>query len=239
MTDDTALTPSNNAAPASILTTVGRAYGISGGDLYETLAETIFPTRQSATKQQVQALLIVANQYKLNPFTREIYAFPAKGKGVVPIVSIDGWLKLANEHPQFDGLACEPNFENGELVSYTATIWRKDRTHPLSIVETLSENQRSSDPWKQRPNRMLRHRAAIQAIRYAFGFAGIYEPEEGSIIAHADGDRDSSKVVPLDQDFVVRDVEEAKQVEEPTPAPEAVPVTDLWEDVKEASEEKA
>lgn len=238
MTEDITVTSSDSEVAASILTTVGRTYGISGGDLYEALAETIFPTRQSATKQQVQALLIVANQYKLNPFTREIYAFPAKGKGVVPIVSIDGWLKLANEHPQFDGLRCEPNFDNGELVSYTATIWRKDRANPTSIVETLAENRRSSDPWKQRPNRMLRHRATIQAIRYAFGFAGIYEPEEGSIIAHANGDRDSPKVVPLDQDFVVRDVESPKQVEEPSPEPEPVPATDLWDGVKQASEDK-
>ena len=182
---------SEELTPApSILTTVGNTYGISGGDLYEALAETIFPSRQSATKEQVQALLIVAHQYKLNPFTREIYAFPAKGKGVVPIVSIDGWLKLANEHPQFDGLAAEPNFEEGQLVSYTATIWRKDRGHPTMIVETLAENRRTSDPWKTRPNRMLRHRATIQAIRYAFGFAGIFEPDEGEVVAAGGVDPD-------------------------------------------------
>lgn len=33
------------------------------------------------------------------------------------------------------------------------------------------------------PNRMLRHKAAIQATRYAFGFAGIYDEDEAARFA--------------------------------------------------------
>ena len=45
------------------------------------------------------------------------------------------------------------------------------------MTEYLAECYRNTDPWKM-PHRMLRHKAAIQGIRYAFGFAGIMEPDE-------------------------------------------------------------
>ena len=44
--------------------------------------------------EQMIALLIVADQYGLNPFTKEIYAFPDKHKGIVPVVGVDGWSRI-------------------------------------------------------------------------------------------------------------------------------------------------
>ncbi|WP_032251724.1 recombinase RecT, partial [Escherichia coli] len=43
---------------------------------------------------QFIALLIVANQYGLNPWTKEIYAFPDKQNGIVPVVGVDGWSRI-------------------------------------------------------------------------------------------------------------------------------------------------
>ena len=59
---------------------------------------------QKATESELLALVVVANEYGLNPFLKEIYAFPAKGGGIVPVVSIDGWLRMVNDHPQMDGI---------------------------------------------------------------------------------------------------------------------------------------
>jgi hypothetical protein len=42
----------------------------------------------------------------------------------------------------------------------------------------MAECKRDTDTWKKWPARMLRHKAAIQAARYAFGFAGIYDLDE-------------------------------------------------------------
>lgn len=135
-----------------------------------------------ATREEFAAFLLVANEYGLNPVTREIYAFPKKGGGIQPIVGIDGWMRMANAHPEFDGLEVE--FEHdaaGKLVSATARVHRKDRSHPVVVTEYLAECVRSTDPWKM-AHRMLRHKAAIQGIRYAFGFAGIMEPDEAEAI---------------------------------------------------------
>ena len=38
------------------------------------------------------------------PFTKEIYAHPDQHKGIVPVVGVDGWIRIVNEHPQFDGI---------------------------------------------------------------------------------------------------------------------------------------
>lgn len=139
----------------------------------------------NATPEQFAAFLIVAKTYGLNPLTKEVYAFPAKGGGIVPIVSIDGWVNLVNSNPQCDGFQFEMDHTpDGKLISCTCTMYRKDRKHPVSVTEYLEECKRPTDPWKMQ-HRMLRHKSMIQAARYAFGFAGIYDEDEGRVIADA------------------------------------------------------
>ncbi len=139
----------------------------------------------TATPEQFAAFLIVSKEYDLNPLTKEIYAFPGKGGGIVPIVSVDGWVNLVNSHDKCDGFEfADEHDDNGALVSYTCTMHRKDRTHPTIVTEYLSECIRNTEPWKMK-NRMLRHKSFIQAARYAFGFAGIYDEDEGRVIAEA------------------------------------------------------
>lgn len=148
----------------------------SGENLPQTLIATAFKGQQ-VNPEQMTALLVVANQHGLNPWTNEIYAFPNNG-GIVPIVGVDGWSRIMNEHPQFDGI----EFVFGEDNSCTCTIYRKDRSRPIVVTEYMSECQRNTQPWKSHPKRMLRHKAMIQCARLAFGFTGIYDPDEGERI---------------------------------------------------------
>jgi len=159
-------------------------YGVDSEKLLHTLKATAF--KQSGNVQvsneQMMSLLVVANEYNLNPFTKEIYAFPANG-GINPIVSVDGWMKMVNSNPQFNGMEFEDKFnEGGNLEAITCKIYRKDREHPVAVTEYMSECKRETPPWKKWPARMLRHKAAIQAARYAFSFSGIYDPDEGERI---------------------------------------------------------
>jgi phage recombination protein Bet len=137
----------------------------------------------NAKPEEFAAFLIVAKEYNLNPLTKEIYAFPGRGSGIVPIVSIDGWVNLVNSHGACDGFEFDWDHDaDGKLVSCTCRMYRKDRSKPVSITEYLSECIRPTDPWKMQ-HRMLRHKAMIQAARYAFGFSGIYDEDEGAKIA--------------------------------------------------------
>lgn len=154
-----------------------------GSGLTEILKSTAFKSNTPVSDAQMTALLIVANQYGLNPFTKEIFAFPDKG-GIVPVVGVDGWSRIMNNHLQFDGM--EFKFEDD---SCTCIIYRKDRSHPISATEYLAECRRDNSPaWKSHPRRMLRHKAMIQAARLAFGFGGIYDQDEAERIIEVKGE---------------------------------------------------
>jgi phage recombination protein Bet len=166
------------SAPRSAIATLASRLGVDPAKLVNTLKQTVF---KGASDEELMALTIVANEYRLNPFTKEIYAFPAKGGGIVPVVSVDGWVRMINEHPQMDGLDFEFTKTDGKLESCTAIIWRKDRSRPIRVTEYLTECRRSTEPWKME-HRMLRHKALIQCGRVAFGFGGVYDDEEAEPI---------------------------------------------------------
>lgn len=172
-----------------------------GSSLTATLKATAF--RQSGnevvTDAQMEALLIVAEQYRLNPFTKELFAFSDKG-AIVPVVSVDGWARIINEHPDFDGL----EFRYSETMVTMprgkpcpewceVTLYRKDRSRPTVVREYLDEvyqPPRGKDggfdgPWQTHTKRFLRHKTLIQGARIAFGFAGIFDEDEARRIIDA------------------------------------------------------
>lgn len=169
--------------PRSVLLDMAGRFGMEPQAFEATLRATVVPDKCS--REQFAAFLLVAKEYNLNPLTKEIYAFPARTGGIQPIVSIDGWCNLINSQPALDGVEFDDHLEGNKVTAITCRIWRKDRQKPIVVTEYLAECQRSTDPWKQYPRRMLRHKALIQAARYAFGFAGIVDPDEAERIADA------------------------------------------------------
>lgn len=150
-----------------------------GTGLIDTLKATAF--KGQVSDAQMTALMVVANQYGLNPWTKEIYAFPDKNNGIVPVVGVDGWSRIINNHPQFDGM----DFVQDEQ-SCTCVIHRKDRSHPIRVTEYMAECRRANvGPWQSHPRRMLRHKAMIQCARIAFGYGGIYDFDEAERIVEA------------------------------------------------------
>ena len=173
-------------------------------ELYSVLKATAF--KGEVSDAQLSALLIVANQYGLNPWTKEIYAFPDKKNGIIPVVSVDGWARIINSHPKFDGM--DFNFSadmvqmdgaRSQAPAWTECVMhRKDRSHPTVIREYLDEVYRApfkangnngpytvEGPWQTHPKRFSRHKAMIQCARMAFGFGGIYDQDEAERIAES------------------------------------------------------
>ena len=159
----------------SALALMASRFSVEPAKLLETLKATLMP---KATNEELLSFVVTANQYGLNPFTREIYAFPARNGGIQPVVSVDGWIKMMNSHPQFNGIQFTTEDKDGKPFSVTATIHHKERTHPVEVTEYFSECSRNTEPWKVNPRRMLRHKALIQCARVAFGFSGIVDDEE-------------------------------------------------------------
>nr|WP_067287063.1 phage recombination protein Bet [Marinobacterium profundum] len=182
-------------------------FSVDPAKLFETLKATAFRQRDGSVpnNEQMMALLVVADQYGLNPFTKEIYAFPDKHAGIIPVVGVDGWSRIINQHDQFDGMEFrsadtrvtpEGAKECPEWME--CIIYRRDRSHPVKITEYLDEVYRppfegmgnngpfrSNGPWQTHTKRMLRHKAMIQCSRIAFGFVGIFDQDEAERILEA------------------------------------------------------
>lgn len=216
-----------NEVNDSVINRFASRYSVEPGKLFDTLRATAFKQREGEqpSDEQLLALLVVADQYNLNPFTREIYAVPdRKNQTIIPVVGIDGWCRIVNEHPQFDGVefhysnntvqmeGCnKPGFEWIEAVFY-----RKDRKHPLSAKEFLDEVYRPpyvgtdefhqtytvQGPWQTHIKRQHRHKAYIQGARIAFGFAGIYDLDEALRIT--EGDTENAVDISTQSDEVVK-----------------------------------
>lgn len=166
--------------------------GDNGKEVVSVLKATAF--KGQATDAQLTALLIVSQQYGLNPFTKEIYAFPDRQNGIVPVVGVDGWSRIINSHGQFDGMDFAQDDE-----SCTCVIYRKDRAHPIKVTEWMAECRRDGvGPWKSHPRRMLRHKAMIQCARIAFGFVGIYDEDEAQRIIEGEA-REVHKLVEVEK----------------------------------------
>jgi phage recombination protein Bet len=201
-----------DARPLSLVTKFATKYSVEPERLLVTLKATAFKQKADAviTNEQMMALLIVADQYGLNPFTKEIYAYPDKQNGIVPVVGVDGWSRIINENPQADGI----EFAYSDQIVTMAGgkpcpdwcevhIHRKDRSRPVVVREYLDEVYRQlsyPSPWQSHTKRMLRHKALIQGARIAFGFVGIYDEDEAERILE-------------------RNMGDAEQVQREAPAP--------------------
>ncbi len=203
----------------SVTVFMAERYGMEPAAFEATLRATcIKPDRNGRvpTREEFAAFLLVAKEYGLNPLTKEIYAFTDNG-AVVPIVSVDGWSNLINSSPHFDGMDFVDKFNGSELVAITCNMFRKDRARPVSVTEYMAECKRDTAPWRRWPARMLRHKAMIQAARYCFGFAGIYDDDEGERIIEAK----AISALPLPPDPQVPQVEGKKNSTPVSPKPGA------------------
>jgi len=141
------------------------------------------------SQADLDRLLLLAERLGLDPLSNEIYAtevVPESGKKprIFFVVGVDGWSKIINAHPQFDGMRFVESAPGGdELPQYfECTIFRKDRKVATSVREYMHEAHTNQGAWLTHPRRMLRHKAMVQCARICFGLSGIYEPDEAQRI---------------------------------------------------------
>jgi phage recombination protein Bet len=185
---------------SSLVARMGEKYGVEPNKMLETLKATAFRQKgndsEQVSNEQMMALLVVAEEYGLNPFTKEIYAYPDKG-GIVPVVGVDGWIRIINEHPQLDYVEFHypDDFSESQHKGKCVYDWieveikRKDRSRPVVVREYFDEVVRSvnfTTPWDSHPKRMHRHKALIQAARVAMGFGVIKDEDEADRILERD-----------------------------------------------------
>ncbi|EJF87811.1 phage recombination protein Bet [Bartonella vinsonii subsp. arupensis OK-94-513] len=197
----------------SPLITMASKYGFSHEEFRKTIIKTCIGGNFS--DEEFAVFISVAHTYGLNPLTKEIYALPKRGGGIIPVVSIDGWIKIIKSNPQFDGMTFQDHLDkDGNIIAIKCAIRLKGIKDPIEVTEYLAEcKQERSDAWRKYPARMLRHKAAIQCARYAFGFSGIYEEDEAARINEINHNT-QEQMVSHDMLIQIRQLMEQTQTEE-------------------------
>lgn len=207
-------------------------YGMTPDVLYDTLKRTVFSAARNDA--EFYSLCLVARQYGLNPLLKEIYAFPAKGGGVVPLVGIDGYVAMANRQPDFDH--AEFRYSDCTVAAGVAkaapewiecAIWKKGHAGPTVAREYLEECYRQTEPWRTHPRRMLRHKAFCQAVRLAYGFSGVYsdvdEAESVTLIEDAKPNVNDAIAAAIEAPAPAQPKRRGRPPKQAQPAPEPAP----------------
>ena len=163
--------------------------GLSYESFVKVLIQSALSRLSIWTQADLERLLMMAERLKLEPLNNELYAIetqadPSKKSHIVLVVGVDGWSKVINSHPQFDGMRfIESEPGDDELPLYfECTIFRKDRKIATSVREYMYETHTNQGAWLTHPRRMLRHKAMIQCARICFGLSGVYDPDEAQRI---------------------------------------------------------
>ena len=159
--------------------------GLSYDSFVRLIIKSALSSLSIWTQADLDRLLLLAERLGLDPLNNEIYATeisPDSGKKsrIVFVVGVDGWSKIINSHPQFDGMKfVESAPGDDELPLYfECTIFRKDRKVATSVREYMYEAHTGQGAWLTHPRRMLRHKAMVKCARICFGLSGIYDPDE-------------------------------------------------------------
>ena len=173
----------------SILDRSVQRSGLSYDSFVRLIIQSALSRLSIWSQADLDRLLLLAERLGLDPLSNEIYATevaPESGKKprIFLVVGVDGWSKIINTHPQFDGMRfAESAPGDDELPQYLeCTIFRKDRKVATSVREYMHEAHTNQGAWLTHPRRMLRHKAMVQCARICFGLSGIYEPDEAQRI---------------------------------------------------------
>jgi phage recombination protein Bet len=174
----------SQAAP-NIVTRSVRRSGLPYDSFVRLIIQSALSRLTIWSQADLERLLLMAERLELDPLSNEIYALEksaAVGQKVqiIFVVGVDGWTKIINSHPAFDGMRfVESAPGDDELPLYfECTIFRKDRKVATSVREYMYEAHTNQGAWLTHPRRMLRHKAMVQCARLCFGLSGIYDSDE-------------------------------------------------------------
>jgi hypothetical protein len=186
----------DHAINKSIIDKSIESSGLSRDSFIRILTQTALSKLKFWTETDIERLLLTAQNLNLDPLCMDVYAVPNltaglfsqdteddqdsktkfKSPPVSIIVSLQGWMKMINSHPQFSGVSFkEPDSSENSMPAWMeCTIYRKDRVTPITVREYMVEVNCMTGAWITHPRRMLRHKSLVQSARLAFGFQSSY-----------------------------------------------------------------
>lgn len=144
--------------------------GIEPGMMIETIKAMCFPTMrpENITDAQTAAFISVCATQDLNPLVAgQVYAYPTKSGGIVPVIGPDGVFKKLGERTDVS-YECEvfPADVALKPTHAKATIYVEGKERPYTFTAVFSEWYVSNNPnWNTRPRHMIWLRALKQCAR--------------------------------------------------------------------------
>lgn len=157
---------------------------------------------QGATENELKLLLYLSKEYNLDPLKKEIYFLKYAGRSTY-ITSRDGYLKIANHNPEFDGLESDVvylgdkltkrddgsllieygeshlAFDKTKLTGAFCTVFRKDRSKSITVFVSIKDYYKKGMPiWEQYTNAMILKVSEAMALKRAFAISGLTTQEE-------------------------------------------------------------
>lgn len=173
-----------------------------GLDLQDDIAFIKNNVAPNATDDELKMLVYLSKEYNLDPLKKEIYLIKYGGKSTI-ITSRDGYLKIANENPNFDGLESDMvylgdtlvkredgsihieygqdhlMFDKSKLTGAYCSVFRKDRAKATTVFVSLKDYYKKGAPiWEQYINAMILKVAEAMALKRAFSISGLVTREE-------------------------------------------------------------
>ena len=145
-----------------------------------------------ANHDEFAQFIHLCTKYKLDPFKKEIFFMKVNGRCSF-IVSRDGYLKVANNHPEYDGMDSDAIYEGDKLTKHIdgryvleygeahmkfdhtklrgsfCNVYRKDRKICSSALASYADQKKVGGTWNQYTLAMMIKCAEMKALKYAFG----------------------------------------------------------------------
>ncbi|WDU84502.1 RecT family recombinase [Caloramator sp. Dgby_cultured_2] len=151
---------------------------------------------KGATDEELQMFLLLAQKYQLDPFAKEIWFIKYNNETKI-MTSRDGYLKIAQNHPEYLGLisfvVCEGDeFEidaanykvnhkfgakRGKIIGAWARCDRKGKNAAICFV-SFDEYKQNTPTWNKYPSAMIQKVAEVFVLKRQFGISGLVTKEE-------------------------------------------------------------
>jgi len=164
---------------------------------------------KGATNDELQMFMYLSQKYGLDPFAKEIWFIKYGGTPTI-MTSRDGYLKIAQNHPDFLGIisfvVCEgdefaidaANFavhhkfgsKRGRIIGAWARCDRKKRNPQICFVSFDEHRDAKSSTWNRYPSAMIQKVAETFVLKRQFTISGLVTNEELNIEPNSNGQVD-------------------------------------------------
>jgi len=169
------------------------------GTMYQWTPEQVETIKRTVAKDasgpELEMFLHLSRTYGLDPFAKEIW-FIKMDRTPTIFTSRDGYLKIANRDPHFQGMEADVVYEGdsfrktkdgvdhvygvrdrGQPIGAYCFVHRDDRDYPTYIYAPFKDYNKGGN-WNKYPHAMILKVAEAQALKRAFCISGLVTREE-------------------------------------------------------------